>query len=105
MGGSSDETAKTEGFRVTAGAGAITLRRAHFLFKFIYSLQKMRLGSKVSSSKFYGRRARPHDLKLRRYLSLNLNFKYLKFNMTQSFNDLKIRTIRRLGLIVDIFVD
>ena len=60
LGGSTDETAKTEGFRVTAGA--ITLGRTHFLFKFhfykIYSLQKMRLGSKVSSSKFYGPGAR-----------------------------------------------
>ena len=58
LGGSSDETAKTEGFRVTTCTGVITLRRAHFLFKFIYSLQKLRLGSRVSSSKFYGLGAR-----------------------------------------------
>mgnify|MGYP003687876849 CR=1 FL=1 len=46
----------------------------------------------------------PHDHKLRKYLSLKVNFEYLKFYWTQCFNNLQIRTNCTLKHIFKILV-
>ena len=52
--------------------------------------KKVRRRSKMSSSKYYGPGARPHDHKLRKYLSRKLDSSYLDFFLTKFFNKLHI---------------
>ena len=47
---------------------------------------------------------RPHDHKLRKYLSLKLDFEYLKFYWTHCLNNLQIRTNCTLKHIYKILV-